>query len=194
MKNIVKVFLLGLLISFTSCSDSEVLIDDVYDTVDTESGAVVRTLSEIPDLVSLTNPDNNVIPLDIEIQQGNGSFYPDFKLVRAYVQLYADQDLIEPIATDDGVAIPESLLYTVEESVFELGPNGLPRTSLEIPTQGIADLYADSTLPIPSFISLRMEIEMNDGTIWTNTDVGATISGGIYFNSPFLYRLIFLPL
>lgn len=194
MKNIVKIAVLGLLISFTSCSDSEALIDQVYDTVDTESGAVIRNIVSPPELVSLTNPDNNTIDMTIEVQQGNGSFIPDFKEVRVNVRVYADQDLTEPVATDAGAEIPEFVLATFPASEFEISSNGLPRKDISITTQAIADYYADATLTPPAFISLRMELEMNDGTIWTNTDVGATISGGIYFNSPFLFRIIFLPI
>ncbi len=194
MKNIVKIVVLGLLVSFTSCSDSEALIDQVYDTVDTESGAVIRTVNSPQDLVSLTNPVNNFIAMTIEIQQGNGSYVPDFKEVRAYVRLYEDQDLVNPVMTDDGGDIPENLLITFDPSMFELSSNGLPRMDVNIPTQGIADIYELATLPVPSFINLRLELEMADGSIYTDTNVGATISGGIYFNSPYSYRIIFLPI
>lgn len=193
MKNIVKVFMLGLVFSFASCTDSDVVIDQVFDTVDTQSGGIIRTLVDLPDLVSLTNPANNTINSTIEVQQGNGSFIPDFKEVRAYVRLYNDQDLIEAVTADDGTEVPEQLLETFDASTFAISSNGLPRRDISITTQGIVDLYANSTLAPPKFIALRMELEMSDGTIFTDTSVGATISGGIYFNSPFLYRIIFLP-
>ncbi len=194
MKNIVKIFMLGLLFSFASCSDSEALIDNVLDTVNTETGGIVRTVVSFPDLVSLTNPANNTINSTIEVQQGNGTFVPDFKEVRAYVRLYLDQDLNEAVTTDDGVEIPEQLLDTYEASTFEVSSNGLPRRDISIATQGIVDLYPNSTLAPPRFIALRLELEMNDGTIYTNTDVGPNVSGGLYFNAPYLYRVIFLPI
>ena len=34
-------------------------------------------------------------------------------------------------------------------------------------------------------------LEMNDGTVWDDTKVGATIAG-IYFSSPYSYRTIFI--
>ena len=186
--------MLGLFLSFASCSDSEALIDQVLDTVDTESGGIIRTLVDLPDLVSLTNPANNTINTTIEVQQGNGSFIPNFKEVRAYVRLFNDQDLVEAVTTDDGAEIPEQLLETFDASTFAISENGLPRRDISIETQGIVDLYPNSTLAPPKFIALRFELEMTDGTVFTNTSVGATISGGIYFNSPFLFRIIFLPL
>lgn len=196
MRNIVKIVLVGILIGFSSCSDSDVLIDQVYDSVDTETGVILRTIEGPGDLVSLTNPNNNTFNLTLEVQRGNGSTVPDFKEIRAYVRLYADQDLLEPIADDDGTEIAEQLAYTIDSSEFELSPNGLPRASIAIPTQAFVDAYnaaGASTLPIPSFIAFRLEIEMADGSVYTNTDVSVAVGGGVYFVSPFFYRVIFLP-
>ena len=197
MKNIIKIAVLGLFISFTSCSDSETLIDEVFDSVDTETGVIVRTVSPPPELASLTNPDNNNISMTIEVQEGNGSNVPDFKEVRAYVRLYADQDLAEAITTDEGGEIQETLAGVADASIFELSSNGLPRTDFSFPTQQIVDGYnaaGASTLPVPSFIALRLEIEMTDGRIYTNTDVSVAVGGGVYFVSPYFYRIIFLPI
>ena len=196
MKNIVKIALVGLLIGFSSCSDSELLIDQVYDTVDTETGVILRTVEGPGDVVTLTNPDNNTFNLTLEVQQGNGSSVPDFKEVRAFVRIYADQDLIEPVAADDDSEIGELLAYTIDSSEFELSSNGLPRASIAIPTQAFVDAYnaaGASSLPIPSFIALRLEVEMADGTIYTNTDVSVAVGGGVYFVSPYFYKVIFLP-
>ena len=100
MKNIFKIFILGATLSFTACSDSDALINQVLDTVDTESGAVLRTLVDFPDLVTATNPANNVINSSIEVQQGNGSFVPDFKEVNVYVQVFNDQEDVIRRAND----------------------------------------------------------------------------------------------
>ena len=186
------------MISFTSCSDSEVLIDEVYDSVDTETGVVVRTVSPPAELVSLTNPDNNNISLTIEVQEGNGSTVPDFKEVRAYVRLYADQDLAEPLTTENGGEILETLSGVADSSIFELSPNGLPRGDFSFPTQQIVDGYVAAgavleDFPVPTFIALRLEVEMTDGRIYTNTDVSVAVGGGVYFVSPYFYRIIFLP-
>lgn len=186
--------MLGLFLSFASCTDSEALIDTVLETVDDETGAFVRTLVFPPDLVTLNNPAANTINMTIEIQEGDGSFTPNFKEVRAYIRLYADQDLAEAITTDDGAEIPEQLLSTFDASLFVNGTNGLPQTDISIATQEIVDLYANSTLAPPTFISLRLELEMNSGTIYSNTNVGPSVSGGGYYASPFLYRIIFLPI
>ena len=196
MKTLAKIFILVAAISFTACSESEATINQVLDTVDTESGAVLRTLVDFPDLVTITNEANNVINSTIEVQQGNGSFVPDFKEVNLYVQVYNDQDLIDPLLTDDGNEIGELFLQTFDASQFSISSNGLPRTDISIVVQDVADLYtAQSATPgVPSFMALRFEIVMNNGTVISNNNVGATISGGIYFNSPFLFKVIFLPI
>jgi len=196
MKTLAKIFILVAAISFTACSDSEATINQVLDTVDTESGAVLRTLVDFPDLVTITNAANNVINSTIEVQQGNGSFVPDFKEVNLYVQVYNDQDLIDPLLTDDGNEIGELFLQTFDASQFSISSNGLPRTDISIVVQDVADLYAaqSATPGVPSFLALRFEIVMNNGTVISNNNVGATISGGIYFNSPFLFKVIFLPI
>lgn len=196
MKTLAKIFILVAAISFTACSESEATINQVLDTVDTESGAVLRTLVDFPDLVTITNEANNVINSTIEVQQGNGSFVPDFKEVNLYVQVYNDQDLIDPLLTDDGNEIGELFLQTFDASQFSISSNGLPRTDISIVVQDVADLYAaqSATPGVPSFMALRFEIVMNNGTVISNNNVGATISGGIYFNSPFLFKVIFLPI
>ena len=177
-----------------SCSESEAVIDQVLENVDDESGAVLRTIESPADLVSLTG-DNNLVTFTIEVQEGNGSSVPDFKEVRAYVGLYQDQDLIAPLVDENGNDLGEALFATLSAGEFAIGDNGLPRLSAEIPTQAIVDAYPENTVyTVPSFIALRLELEMSDGRVFTNTNLGASVSGGTYFGSSFLYKIIFLPL
>ena len=195
MKSILKIFVLGIALSLTGCSESDALINQVLDTVDTESGAILRTIWDLPDLVTVTNESNNFINFQIEVQQGDGSFVPDFSEVNLYIGMYNDQDLLDPLLTDNGDEIGELSLSTYDASEFVISANGLPRTDVNLITQDILDLYVaqESTPAVPSFIALRFEIVMSDGTIFSTENVGATISGGIYFNSPFLFKVIFLP-
>ncbi len=194
MKNIYKFLMIALIaVAGVSCEDSDLIIDEVLDSVDTESGAIVRTLQDPPDLVTLTNPDNNNFDLVLEVQQGNGSFVPQFKEVRMYMRIYADQDLNEPLLDSNGNEISEVLLNTIPSSVWEIGSNGLPRTTVNVTSQSFVDTYPEDTVYAggANFVALRLELEMSDGTVFTDTDVGATIAGQ-FFNSPFLYRVIFI--
>lgn len=196
MKNIFKLLMITLLVGTAiSCSDSEAVINQVLDNVDSESGAVIRTVVAPPELVSLTNETNNVLRYTLEVQQGNGTFVPDFKEVRTYMAIFQDQDLINPIVDGSGNPIGEVLFVTNAASEFAIGPNGLPRISSETPTQAILDAFPEgAVLTTPSFISMRLELEMNDGTVFTNTNLGASVSGGPYFGASFLYKIIFLPI
>ena len=196
MKNILKILILGITLSFTACSESDALINQVLDTVDTESGVVLRTIGDLPDLVTVTNETNNFINTTIEVQQGDGSFMPDFKEVNMYIELFNDQDLLDPLLDNSGNMIGELFLQRFEPDVFSISTNGLPRTDVNIIMQDVADLYTsvDASPGVPSFIALRFEIVMNDGRVISNNDVGATVSGTIYYNSPFLFRVIFLPI
>lgn len=179
MKNLFKYILVSVFISVAfSCSDSEALIDQVLDSVDTESGVVLRTVQKPQDLVSLTNPTNNVIMLTVEVQEGNGSSLPDFKEVRAYVDLYKDQDLTLPLLDANENEIGERILATYSSSEFLIDANNLPRISLEIPTQSVKDTYPENAVyTVPTFIALRFEVEMNDGRVFTNVDLGASVTG-----------------
>ena len=196
MKNILSIFILALTLTLTGCSESDALINQVLDTVDTETGVVLRTIGDLPDLVTVTNEANNFINTSIEVQQGDGSFQPDFQEVNLYIELFNDQDLLDPLLTDNGDAIGELFLQKFEPGDFSISSNGLPRTDVNIIMQDVADLYVvqESTPAVPSFMALRFEIVMNDGRIISTDNVGATISGGIYFNSPFLFKVIFLPI
>ncbi len=196
MKNIYKFLLMLVVVAAvgTSCAESETAIDELYDNVDTETGVVLRTIAEPAELLFLTNPDQNTIALTFEVQRGNGSFTPNVSEVRAYVRLFEDQDLIEPVATTEGGEISEVLVNTLTGADLEIFEDtGLPRGSFSFVTQTIIDAYPENIdLPAPSFIALRLEVEMTDGSVYSNLQVGTTISGGIYFNSPFLYKIIFI--
>lgn len=192
MKSIYKFLMLAVIVTgAVSCEDSDLIIDELYDGVDTESGAIVRTVEAPVDLVTVSG-DNNSIDFVWEVQQGNGSAQPDFKEVRVLLRLWQDQDLIDPLEDSNGNPIPEAVYATLPADMWEIGENGLPRIAFSIPT---ADLVAwmpeDTQFTVPSFINTRLELEMNDGFVWDDTKVGATIAG-IYFSSPLSYRTIFI--
>lgn len=102
------------------------LIDQVFDNVDSESGVVLRTIEAPEDLYN-NNEGTNIITLTVEVQEGNGSEYPDFKEVRANIRLYADQDLTEPLTGSGGSELPERVVATYLPADFEIGSNVLPR-------------------------------------------------------------------
>ena len=195
MKNIYKILMLSMIIVATtaSCTDSELPIDNLYDNVNT-SGAFIRTLSPPLELVNISDTTKNFIAMSIEVQEGNGSIPSTFAEVRVFAGLFNDQDQIEPTVDDQGNPIPEVLLGTITASEFVPSEiNNLPSTDIFIPTQTIVDNAPGAVFTFPTFIYVRMELLMEDGTIYTDTNVGPTVATGDYFDAPFFYNIIFLP-
>ena len=194
MKNIFKIVLLLLIVFSTSisCTESDNPVDVLLDTVDM-SGAIVRTLSPPAEFIINANPDGNTIALEIEVQEGNGDFDPDFKEVRLYIGIYQAQDLADPIVDGQGTPTSEILMVTAPKSDFVNGDNGLPTYEFSFITPDVvAQFPADAVYPIPSFIETRLELEMNDGRVFSKESVAAAVATGIYFDSPFSYVTIFI--
>ena len=188
MKNIFKSILVAIIVigGFTSCTESDLAIDNLYDNVDT-SGSALRILSYPEDIIGLPGGNfDNCLCFTVEVQQGDGSFYPEFKEVRVRLQVFSDQDTELPIS--------EQVLYrTIPASEFvELSPaNGLPYIEIVMETQDVYDLFTNTgtEFTIPAFIQTNFELEMTDGRVWDVSNAGATLSGP-YFESPFAYKTI----
>jgi len=193
MKNILKLFLALLIIGGTtfSCQDSDNAVDQLFDDVDT-SGAILRTLSKPADLVFL-NGENNSIDITIEVQEADGQSDPNFKEVRVYVGQFSDSDLLSPLLDENGAEVTEKLIMTLSASEFGISEiNQLPMYEISLITQSIVDSSPGAVYPVPAFVATRLELELNDGRVFTNTDVTATVATGAYFNSPFIYTTIFI--
>jgi hypothetical protein len=193
MKNIFKLFLVGLVVAGTtiSCSDSELPIDELYDGVDL-TGAFIRTLENPLQLVNVSDPDKNFIAATIEVQEGQGTTNT-FTEVRIYISTFNDQDQLEPTLDADGNPIGETLLSTLPAADFILSEqNRLPSNAFSIPTQTVIDLNPTAAFTLPTFIFVRLELELADGRIFTNTSVGPTVATGNYFTAPMAYNIIFL--
>ncbi len=181
------------LISVTiSCTESENAVDELLDSVDM-TGAIVRTLSPPGEFMINSNPDMNTIQFTIEVQEGNGDNAPDFKEVRVYVGVYQEQLAIEPLLDDQGIETSEHLLMTLSAADFTaISDNGLPMHEITFGTQDVVDVFSTATYTAPTFIEVRLELELNDGRVFSKDNVAATIATGIYFKSPFSYVIIFM--
>lgn len=199
MKNIFKTLFVGLLLGSTivSCEDSDLPIDELYDTVDT-SGAIVRTLEPPADLIYLTPgtgqvPRNTAFDMLVEVQEGDGSQPSTFTELRVYIALYKDQDLTIPLVDSNGNDLSESLLMTLAASEFSPSEgNGLPSARISYTSQSIVDANPTAVFTTPTFFATRLELQMSDGTIYTNTNIGAAVASGDYFAAPFIYKTIFI--
>ena len=194
MKNIYKLFLVGLVLASSTigCTDSELAIDQLYNEVDL-TGAFIRTLESPLQLVSATNPANNFIAATIEIQEGQGNSNT-FTEVRIYIATFNDQDQLEPTLDASGSPLSEFLLSTLPASDFTPSEqNRLPSNSFSIPTQTILDRFPTAAFTVPTFIYVRLELELADGRIFTDVNYGPTVGTGNYFTAPSYYNIIFLP-
>jgi hypothetical protein len=195
MKNIFKSIFVAILVlgSFTSCEESDLAIDTLYDDVDT-SGAALRMLAYPDDLVNVSGGNfSNCMCYTMEVQEGQGTPTPDFKEVRVYFSSYDDQDLEIPTTDADGNEFSEVLYQTITNAEFDqLSPvNNLPMYELSIPMEVLITAFPGAQFTIPSFILTRFELEMNDGRVWSVNNAGATMSGP-YFESAFARKTIFL--
>ena len=195
MKNIYKTFLIALVLiaGFTSCEESDLAIDNLYDNVDT-SGAILRFL-EAPDLVvnlSGEDPYVNTIDFLLEVQEGDGSFLPDFKEVRISYETYANSALDEPVLDFDGNIIGEIYYTTIPAVDFDRLSeiNGLPETDYSIQTQVILDIFPTADFPDTIYVKTIFELEMTDGRIFNIQNAGTSLSGP-FFSSPFFRITVF---
>ena len=194
MKNIFKTLLLGfVLIGISSCQESDLQIDTLYDEVDL-SGAVLRILDYPSDLV---DNQGEIRPASVdfltEVQQGDGSFTPEFVEVRVYVSVFYDQDTTEPLLDEQGNVLAETLVQTLPSSAFdELSEtNQLPMALISYTTASLHETFASGVFGSVNFIVTRFELEMNDGRVWTDTNAGTALSGP-YFEAPFTHKTIYL--
>tara|TARA_R110000787_G_scaffold279936_1_gene390340 strand:+ start:8356 stop:8949 length:594 start_codon:yes stop_codon:yes gene_type:complete len=195
MKNIFKSILVAIVMigGFTSCSESDLSIDTLYNEVDT-TGAALRVLEYPDDIINVTGGGfDNCLCFLVEVQEGDGSFTPNFTEVRVFISTFDDQDTEIPTTDEEGNEFGEILYQTVSNASFdELSPvNGLPMYQISIPTVDMVAAFSGADFNTPSFIVTRFELEMTDGRVWSVNNAGSTLSGP-YFESPFTYKTIFL--
>ncbi len=195
MKKLYKILLILIITvgATVSCEDGEGAIYTLQDNIDT-SGSIIRTLSFPPSLIKLTS-EENFLPITIEVQEGDGSFNPDFVEVRVYLKAYEDSDLLIPATNTNGEEFDEELLLTAPASEFELSEiNGLPEYTIIYHLSLLIETFPNIVFvdPAPFFIATRLELEMTDGRVYTDSSVNSTVASGAYFSSPFLYITVFI--
>lgn len=153
-------------------------VDGVFDTI--TRGAVFRTLStEGADFNLLDTSSSFAVTAEVEDHE-NGTL---LERVEAYVR-FADN-------FDDGIdnSAEEVPLATLPGSVFTTGPNGFPTTTFQYTFgEALSALGLDvAQVNGGDTFFLRFELHLTDGRSFTNTNTGATVSGGSFFRSPFVY-------
>ncbi len=170
---------LVMVVLIASCSTDEKLVDQILATV--ERGAIVRTISS-EGLSWNVVDDTETVTLRLEAQdEAAGGLLRE---VRFYVDLVDNT----PGSTVDPA---EVLLQTIPASEWEGDVWGLPRTTF---TTTLANVAGALGLSLGDYncgdqFNIRLELELTDGRVWTNTDLAGTVSGGSFFASPLNYRV-----
>jgi hypothetical protein len=178
MKNIIKVLLISsIAFFFYNCSNEDKLIDQVLDGV--QNGIILRNIEIYTGEYDNDNPSTANFSAKVEIQDSqNGNYTSKINVYASY---------------KDNNGGPnnraEALVKSIPASDFSSGPNGLPQT---IVTVTMSELRSTLNLTAAQVrtcdvASIRLEAEGNDGRKFTNSNSSATITGGSYFSSPFLY-------
>ena len=193
MKTIIKTILLAIIfIGYSSCEESDLPIDTLYDEVDT-SGSVVRILVDADTQLNVSGvePRSNSRDILVEIQQGDGTMTPEFAEVRVYIALFKNSALDEPMTDFDGNDLGEEYYETIDASLFvELSEvNGLPQYLISSLTPDLLATFPTADLTSFTYIRTRFELEMSDGRVWSDYNSGGALSGP-YFSASFTSRSV----
>lgn len=177
ISKISAVFIFSLII--ISCEGNKT-VDEVFDTIG--RGAVFRSLEIESSSFNAFDP-SSVFSITAEVEDHeNGDLLDN---VQVYVS-FADN-------TDDGTdySVAEQLFTTLQRSMFTTGPNGFPTVSFAVSLAEISNALgvAPENYTGGDNFTVRFELHLTDGRRFSSDNVGATVSGGSFFRSPFLYTV-----
>jgi hypothetical protein len=190
MKTLFNSFIVLLIITSVSCSDTETLVNQVMN--DTKNGATLKTLVWEKDL-SLAADLTKFIKYKLAVTDEFSN--STTKEIRCYIQ----------ISTASANLTPEVLLRTYTPSDFVLETFQIPGTASEtnvfkVLNTEITLANVQATFPNLQYNTtagrrawVRFELELEDGRIFTNTNTQGPVSTGGFFNSQFRYNNPFRP-
>ena len=181
MKNIFKYsLLLGLIVSISSCSTDDKVVDEVLNGV--TNGAVLRTIAinsnELPIGVA-----EAAFSVEVEEQDNqDGALLQSVDVFATFADNSADD------GDTTGANFNEFSLGTIDASAFAPGPFGLPRTTI---TYSLDALNAGANLsPSQLFggdtFTIRLSLNLTDGRVFSVDETAGVVTGG-FFGSPFQY-------
>jgi hypothetical protein len=176
--NNIKFCLLAIGVVFLqSCTGDESIPNKFQ--AETTQGAVLRTIKVTQSTFNFFDTSAKW-SIDVEEQDNaDGS-------LMAEVKVYAQQ-------TTGGVTKPEKFLKTYPASAFTKGINGFPTATLSASlAETLTALGITTGGYTPSDkISMRLVLVLTDGRTFSSTNAASTITGGVFFNSPFKYSVQF---
>ncbi len=182
LSKISAVLVLSLLI--ISC-EGDKTVNKVFNTV--ERGAVFRSL-EIASSSFNAFDDSSMFSITAEVEDHeNGDLLDN---VDVYIS-FTDNTLGGEGGGGLDASIDEQFYTTLDRSEFSVGPNGFPTITFALTLTEIADalgLNPGNYTGGDSF-TIRFEINLTDGRRFSNDNTGATVAGGSFFRSPFIYTV-----
>ena len=178
MKNTFRIlFSLLIVTGITSCKEEE---GTIYDVLDYETGAVLRTLSVDNALYNSSEPASAFVVTVEEQDEQDGAL---LESVDIYVSL-------RDLTGGTSVAV-DKFVKSFPASDFTTSDVGLPMATLSATYAeafGALGLPADGVEPGDLF-EMELRLNLTDGRTFGKNDAGGIITGG-FFASPFVYNAL----
>ena len=184
MKKYINKFLV-LLVALTimqSCSTDDKTVDSVFEGV--TSGAVLRTLNST-DTFNFYDPNDSRFVFNISLEEQdaqNGNLISEIRLYQSF------KDNLEDNVNNSK---DEVLILTKKSEDLTVSDFNLPQLDF---SATLEDALTNNNLSTGQYnggdsFSFRFEVELTDGRIFTNSNVTGTVSGGSFYQSPFIYTV-----
>lgn len=181
MKNITKILsVLLVTISLVSCDDDPDNV--IYDVLDFEKGAVLRTI-EVQNAILNSSVPESEFSVVIEAQDEE-----DGGLLESVDVFVSIRDLTPANGT---TTVNDAFVKSIPASEFSVGPVGLPRNTIKMTfaeARQAMGLSSDDYAPGDLFI-VELRINLTDGRTFGAADAGGIITGG-FFSSPYRYNVL----
>ncbi|MEW7292313.1 hypothetical protein [Aquimarina sp. 2304DJ70-9] len=165
-----------------SCSTDDKTVDNVFEGV--TNGAVLRTISAT-NTFNFFDPNDARFVFDVAVEEQdaqNGGLISEIRLYQSFTD-----------NKDDGVdnSKDEVLILTETGAGLTVSDFDLPRLDF---SSTLAEALAVNGLNIGEYnggdvFSFRFELELTNGRVFSNQNLGGTVSGGSFFSSPFIYNV-----
>jgi hypothetical protein len=174
--NKLKNILIGLLcIQMFSCTD---FVDPAIPYTDFETGVYLRTISSTPnfDFFQLAEASWNITIEAVDEEDGNLVQEVDVFVSRRRVQMISPEVKI--------LTVPRSAFASNSESKYLRAS-----FSVTIPDALAAMGFTTDDINGGDFFEFRLELRDTRGRTFTNTNLSGDVSGGVFYRSPFFYRI-----
>ena len=183
MKTLIKqiAFITGLAF-LISCSDSEKVTNILQDA--TERGTVLKTIDSN---LEFEVAEDNLVTVSAEVIDQRGQ---DFEKIDVYLSFKDNRDVDDETDADNFATKEEMLFETF--TVGDLDMSGeYPVLNFDFTTDEFDSFFGfnESDYIRGGNINIRMELVMNNGTVFTSTNVNSVVSGGAFYDSPFQYGI-----